>query len=327
MITSCSFYISTETNPHQNLAVEKYLLDTLGPQEICLYLWQNRHTVVIGRNQNCWQECRVNQLLADGGFLARRLSGGGAVYHDLGNLNFTFLVPTADYDLERQLNVILTALHSLGIAAVKSGRNDLEIGGRKFSGNAFYSSNDRSYHHGTLMLNADLDRLSHYLNVPQDKLAAKGVPSVRARVTNLTEHQPDLTLVQLQQALLAALAQVYAQTPVRRAEENWDRQEIERSSQFFASEPWLYNKHLPFTWRAEQRFPWGGFTLELQVQAGLIQEAACYSDALDGELIARIPGLLRGCAFTVAALQARLRQLPEAQISADICVLIEANLY
>ena len=137
MINRLSYFISSSTNPYLNLAVEEYLLETVKPNQLILYLWQNERTVVIGKNQNAWKECRFQELEADGGHLARRLSGGGAVFHDLGNLNFTFLIPSSDYDLSKQMSVILEAVRSLGIDAQKSGRNDVTVDGKKFSGNAF----------------------------------------------------------------------------------------------------------------------------------------------------------------------------------------------
>ena len=186
MISSLHIYQASGSDPFENLAREQVLLEQGPADGVILYLWQNQNTVVIGRNQNAYKECRTSLLEEEGGKLARRLSGGGAVFHDLGNLNFTFLLPRADFDVRRQLEVICTACRELGIPAEISGRNDLHAEGQKFSGNAFYKSGTRAYHHGTLLLNVDMSKLGRYLSPPKAKLQAKGVDSVRARVTNLT---------------------------------------------------------------------------------------------------------------------------------------------
>ena len=204
---------SRSFDPYENLALEEALLSRVGEGELILYLWQNEGTVVIGRNQNPWKECRTALLAEEGGHLARRLSGGGAVFHDRGNLNFTFLMNEADYDLPRQLTVLERACRSLGIPAQRSGRNDLLAEGRKFSGNAFYKHNGKAYHHGTLMLDVDLERVSRYLSPSKAKLAAKGVDSVRSRVVNLREFVPELTIDRLADALVDALIDVYAVAP------------------------------------------------------------------------------------------------------------------
>ncbi|MEI6309433.1 MAG: lipoate--protein ligase, partial [bacterium] len=194
-------------DPFHNLALEEFLLDDVTGHAAAgchaaagylatLYLWQNENTVVIGKNQNPWRECRLEQLEAEGGKLARRLSGGGAVFHDLGNLNFTFLLPRADYDLSRQLRVILEAARAVGVPAEMSGRNDLTATGRKFSGNAFYLRKETAFHHGTILVNADFQKMSRYLQPSAEKMRAKGVESVRARVVNLSELSPGLGVVQ-----------------------------------------------------------------------------------------------------------------------------------
>ena len=209
MIQRITCYLGTGTEPYENLAVERFLMEAVEEGELILYLWQNRRTVVIGRNQNPWRECRLTELQRDGGSLARRLSGGGAVYHDLGNLNFTFCVQGMDYDLRRQQSVILEACHLLGIGAELSGRNDLLAEGRKFSGNSFYNHNGYAFHNGTLLVDADLECIGKYLSPSRMKLEGKGVDSVRSRVVNLAELHPGLTVEHMCRAMTKALESIY----------------------------------------------------------------------------------------------------------------------
>ena len=210
MIKKLQYYIGSCTDPHRNLALEEYLTDTVGEDTCILYLWQNKHTVVIGRNQNAWQECRTTELERDSGTLARRLSGGGAVYHDMGNLNFTFSLRQADYDLRRQQSVIVEACRSLGIPAEISGRNDILTNGCKFSGNSFYSHAGCAFHNGTLLVNVDMANLGKYLTPSKTKLESKGVASVRSRVINLTELKPDLTIDGMARSMVKAFETVYS---------------------------------------------------------------------------------------------------------------------
>src|SRR5450756_2322293 len=144
--------IGSSLDPYLNLAYEEYLVESAGADEAILFLWQNHDTVVIGCNQNPWRECDISAMGWDGVKLARRVTGGGAVFHDMGNLNFSFIVPRARYDVVRQGSVIIGALRSIGIAAEQTGRNDITIGGRKFSGNAFMHRKTTSLHHGTILI-------------------------------------------------------------------------------------------------------------------------------------------------------------------------------
>ena len=212
MIDKLKLYRGQSFDPFFNLAVEEYLLQNTDEGCCTLYLWQNQNTVVIGRNQNAFKECRTTLLEDEGGKLARRLSGGGAVFHDLGNLNFTFLVPAADYDLDKQLKVIELACEKLGVKVERSGRNDILADGRKFSGNAFYKNGPRAYHHGTLMVDVDREKMGRYLNPSKAKLSSKGVDSVRSRVVNLKELASDTTIELLSQKLAEAFGQVYGLT-------------------------------------------------------------------------------------------------------------------
>lgn len=190
-----NYFIQTYTwNPWHNLAVEKYLAGQIKKGDIMLYLWQNERTVVIGRNQNALRECRAQLLEEEGGCLARRTTGGGAVYHDLGNLCFTFLASPEVYDLEKQLKVIQHACRKFGIETSFSGRNDIITEeGFKFSGNAFSKTSQCSIQHGTLMVNVDVSQLGKYLTPSKDKMKAKGVKSVQSRVCNLQDLNPEVT--------------------------------------------------------------------------------------------------------------------------------------
>ena len=297
MIERLLTYESGSLDPFLNLATEQHLLDTVEGGCCLLYLWQNQNTVVIGRNQNPWAECRTSLLESEGGHLARRLSGGGAVFHDLGNLNFTFLVPTGDYDLTKQQRVLLTACKSFGIPAELSGRNDLTAQGRKFSGNAFYHTGPRSYHHGTLLVDVDGEKLARYLTPTKAKLEAKGVPSVRSRVVNLIELCPTLTVEDLKQALVAAFEAIYGLKSQPRTFTAADEKRIKELRETYASWAWRYGQRLPFTCRAEGRFAWGEVEIQLDVDQGTIRAAKVYTDAMDHDLAARVEAALLGCTF------------------------------
>ena len=201
-------------DPYRNLAFEESLVDRAslaepGQEEAILFLWQNADTVVIGANQNPWRECNLQAMDRDGVHLTRRVTGGGAVFHDIGNLNFSFIVPRTGYDVTRQGAVIVGALAKVGIHAEQSGRNDILADGRKFSGNAFLHRRKASLHHGTLLIGSDMSRLANYLQVDPEKLSGKGVQSVRARVVNLAELAPALDAAQMKTLVAESFAQEY----------------------------------------------------------------------------------------------------------------------
>ena len=329
MITKTRFIESQQFVPYANLALENHLLETVAEETCILYLWQNQRTVVIGRNQNAWQECRTTELHADGGYLARRLSGGGAVFHDLGNLNFTFLLPTRDYLVERQLEVILQAVRKLGLAAEKSGRNDITVEGRKFSGNAFYDSRGRSYHHGTLLVDVNMADLSRYLHVDEQKLASKGVASVRSRVVNLKSLLPSLSLGQLKGALVEAFGEVYGAEPQPLEEDALNQARLAELEARYASWEWNYGAKIPFTHQLQKRFAWGGVEMQLEVNKGHIVQAAVYSDALEAELFAAMGPALAGVRYDARAIgQTLLALAPKGQTAhvAELAAYVQDSL-
>lgn len=296
------------TNPYENLAAEEYMTLHAGENEVILFLWQNAHTVVIGKNQNPWRECNVEKIKEDKVFLARRMSGGGAVYHDLGNLNFTFIARDGIYDIGKQTDIILLACRLMGIKASKTGRNDLVVDGRKFSGHAYYSSGGYNYHHGTIMLDVDDKDLPKYLRVSAAKLKSKGVESVRSRVVNLREYVPGyenkngkvLTpakrkklLGNMQDAMIKAAERSYGTTA-----EFCELPEIPQElKDKYASEDWRLGSRIPFEKSIEHRFEWGEVEIQLGMKGGYIDSCKIYSDSLDTEIFTSIEDLLVGCKY------------------------------
>jgi lipoate-protein ligase A len=311
-------------NPWHNLALEEYLMDLCqsdsdkDPERrygAILYLWQNEHTVVIGRNQNAWAECRTRALERDGGRLARRSTGGGAVYHDLGNLNFSIILPRSRFDLGRNFDVILEAVRLLGIQAVRSGRNDILIGDRKFSGNAFRYWRGVALHHGTLMVDTRLEPLLRYLTVSELKLQSRAIKSVTSRVINLIEARSDLTIPALCDSVIDSfLAQYGKGTGVEIVDAGRIEggEKLARLEEVYASWEWRYGNTIDFDARIETgRFPWGQAELLLKVEQGIISEAQIFSDALDSDFFRQIANSLPGTPFNSHHLADRIAGLGE----------------
>lgn len=315
-------FTTAVTDPHINLAVEEYLLDAAAGQ-CTLFLWQNANTVVIGANQNAWKECRTRQLEDEGGKLARRITGGGAVYHDLGNLNFSFILPAECYDLHRQLEVILRAVKALGADGEFSGRNDLTAGGRKFSGNAFCHRKHASLHHGTLLVNVDMDKLTQYLNVSQVKIQSKGIDSVRSRVVNLSELAP-ITIDSMRGALIKSFNAEYGDAPVKSADDLQLLPEVQKLIDKQRSWQWRYGNTLDFDAVLENRFSWGCVELCLALKNGIVTQAAVYSDAMDEEYIASLSPCLTGVAFDTKAMAQALSGVSQEPQHAELLLWLDS---
>ena len=300
------FIVSDQTEPSWNIAVENYLVESA--ECVTLYLWRNRRTVVIGQNQNPYSEVNVEALEADGGFLMRRKTGGGAVYHDDGNLNFSFVVPKALYDQQRQFSVIQRAVESFGLHTELSGRNDILAEGRKFSGNAFSKGRVNDLHHGTLLISGDMSDLAHYLKPKPAKLQKHGVASVRSRVVNLAELNPEITPESIAPRLKEAFLSEYSEYSENSENSDFSeiikRPEVRALHDHFASPEWKYGRWRTFTAQHSAQFDWGGVELALTVDEsrGIITDVQIASDALDLAALDDARRLLTG-ASTAAAPQ------------------------
>jgi lipoate-protein ligase A len=272
---------SNLNDPHRNLAAEEFLTANIGEGTEILFLWQNASTVVIGKNQNSRAECNLEKMEEDGVLLSRRLSGGGAVFHDLGNLCFSFISHADIHNVTRQLSVIAEACRAFGIDAKSTGRNDIEADGRKFSGNAFYSVRENKCHHGTVLISADKSRLANYLTVSKTKLEAKGIKSVRSRVVNLTELVPEITVEDFERALISAFSPDMTLPMPNEAL-------YASRAEFLSSREWLLGSDPEFTDEVKYKTAEGEFTLHLTVKGETVTDCRVFTDSLDTEAAERI---------------------------------------
>lgn len=295
MINKTKIVYTSTSDPWWNLSVEEYLFNNVNENECILYLWRNNDTVVIGKHQNPWRECKVNMLESQEGRLARRLSGGGAVFHDIHNLNFTFILKKDDYDLERQVNVILNAVKKVGIDAKMTGRNDITVDGKKFSGNAFCFRRGNAFHHGTILIATDFGKLSKYLQVSKEKIKSKGVKSVQSRVTNLIEYNPDLNIDKMAEAFMEAFQEEYGKAEdILYNVDFINQEELNKLYEKYKSWDWRFGESPKFDLDIETRFEWGEIQIGLKLHDAVIKEAKVYSDALDEEFIGLLPQAFEG---------------------------------
>lgn len=307
MLNSTVVYHSNSYDPAFNLAFEEYLLKYLEPHKIALFLWQSENAIVIGRHQNPHRECDLPRLKQDGVKLVRRLSGGGSVYHDLGNLNFTFVTDPENYDVDRQLSVILEALAMLGVQGEQSGRNDLTAEGQKFSGNAFLTQDGRMCHHGTVLIDVNLEKLSTYLTVSKLKIKSKGIDSVRARVVNLKELSPEINVESLKKAIQSAFNQNYAFEPqILRVDPQKLGVSLNPLMEKYNSWDWNYAEGPSFEIEKEAKFDWGVFEIRINCKDNLIEACEINTDCLIEEDFERLQKQLIGEPFTLEILLQQL---------------------
>ena len=316
-------YISTSGDGWTNLGTDEWFLEHIAPDEMALYFYINDNAVILGRNQNPWAECDLAAMERDHVQLVRRITGGGAVYHDRGNLNFSFIAGQGRYDQDRQLRLILGVVRALGIPCEATGRNDLTVHGRKFSGNAFCKRVKARQHHGTLLVASDLDRLQNYLHADPRKLHARGVQSMRARVCNLSDFLPGLRVEALLEALQTAFGREYGAYEVLQTEAlPWA--DIRPYIEKHASWDWRLGETPKFDLEVEERFPWGNVQLLFTLRHTQVEDVRVFTDALDTGLAEGIRARLLGCRFRAEALAQALETSDKAQIR-DVGAFIRAQ--
>lgn len=269
------------SNPYFNLAFEQYVFDCLDKAESYFALWQNDNSIIVGKNQNTVEEINAGFVKERDVKVARRLSGGGAVYHDLGNLNFTFIADAKNadkLDLKFFCLPIKKALAAIGIKAEIGGRNDITIDGKKFSGNAQYVKDGRIMHHGTIMFSSDLQVLSQALSVDNEKIVSKGIKSTRARVANISEFlDKPISLAEFKEILIE---NVFENAPRGNFEiSDKDMSAVEKLSEKYASWEWNYGRSPQYTVKKERRVEnCGKIEIVMNVDKGLVEDMHFYGD-------------------------------------------------
>lgn len=304
---------SKSTDPYYNLALEEYVFDYLSPKNDVLMFWQNDNTIVVGKYQNTQAEINESFVKQKGIKVVRRLSGGGAVYHDLGNLNFTMIrraPATGELDMAAFCEPVVAALHKLGVGAEINGRNDMTICGQKFSGNAQYLKDGRVMHHGTLLFNSDLSVVSQALAVSPEKIAAKGITSTRSRVTNIADFLSRPLLIEEFREHLAE--EIIAGRAVRRYRLLCDEEKIIRQlrNERYATWAWNYGRSPEFTVKKRRRFEGCG-TVEvyLKIVKGYIADVHFYGDFFSAGDPRELAQLLIGVPYDEDVLSETLAQL------------------
>jgi lipoate-protein ligase A len=297
-----AIYIATSHDCAANLSGEAYLMGL--EYDRILYLWENDPCIVIGRYQNPWAECNLAKMEEDGVRLVRRQSGGGAVYHDRGNLIFTFIGDRQNATREENFAILLDALRDLGLECELSGRNDITYNGKKISGNAFQNTPTKFVHHGTILVRGNLKVMGDYLTPSSTKLASKAVKSVASRVTNLAEGRSDITVAMVKEAFINSFTRSYGESEPIDVDFT-TLPEAQANYRLFGDYSLILQRTPPFTHAITHRFSWGEVRLELRVERSIIEGVTIFTDALDTSIVERTKALLVGEPYTKEALRAK----------------------
>lgn len=325
-MSSLRLFISTSHDPWFNLAVEDAIFTNMSATQRVLFLWRNDNTVVIGRAQNPWKECNTRKMSEDGIKLARRSSGGGAVFHDLGNTCFTFMAAKPEYNKAISTQIIIDALTSLQFKVEASGRNDIVLktpdGDKKISGSAYKETLDRGFHHGTVLINANLTKLAQYLNPDPKKLQAKGITSVRSRVANLSEYSHNIDHEIVCEAIIQAFCHYYGEDDITAeiiSPESFPnlpafKDVFEKQSSW----AWNFGNAPAFSHELSERFSWGGIDIYFDIEQGRISQCQIFTDSLQPAPIEQLAELLKNCQYNESSIQRvfiqLIKQFPELTV-------------
>ncbi|MGJ7919443.1 lipoate--protein ligase [Neobacillus sp. LXY-4] len=301
------------TDPRINLAIEEYALKNLDINETYLLFYINEPSIIIGKNQNTIEEINTDYVEAHGIHVVRRLSGGGAVYHDLGNLNFSFITKDDGESFHNFLKFtkpVIAALNKLGVKAELSGRNDIVVEGRKISGNAQFSTKGRMFSHGTLLLNSEIDSVVSALKVKKDKIESKGIKSIRSRVANISEFlSEEVSIEDFRSMLLQSIFGEAKEIPEYVLTEN-DWEKIHQlSKERYQNWDWNYGKSPKFNLQHSHRFPVGQIDIRLEVNKGQIEHCKIFGDFFGVGDVSEIERILEGIRYERGAIEDALESI------------------
>lgn len=311
------YIVNTSNDPAYNVALEAYAFQKLTDIDEIFILWINEPAIIIGRHQNTIQEINKEFIDKNGIHVVRRLSGGGAVYHDLNNLNYTIISNNTQegaFDFQTFSKPVIDTLAKLGVKAEFTGRNDLEINGQKFAGNAQAYYKGRMMHHGCLLFDVDMSVLGQALKVSKDKIESKGIKSVRARVTNIVDHLSDkITVQEFSDAILAQMKEEYPEMD-EYVLSNAELSEIQamRDNQF-ATWDWTYGKAPEYTIERGVRYPAGKITTYANVENSTIKSVKIFGDFFGVKPVDDIEKMLEGVRYDYKDVLAALKTVDTSQ--------------
>ncbi len=274
-------YVSDEHDPYANLALEEFLCEhyEIG-SKILLYLWQNDNTVVIGRNQNAYDQCYMKYIKEHNIKVARRLSGGGAVYHDLGNLNYTIICSNNLFSKEENTKMIVDSINKFGIQAVPSGRNDLVVNGYKISGTAYFTGRYASYQHGCIMVHSDQETMYKALRIRQDKIISKNIRSVYSRTVNLQELCDSIDVRKLSIQIIKTFREKYVNNRVVPIGPIYKNANYKHLLQRYSSHSWNIKENADSKADIYGRLSFGDCSIVFHVVEGMVLNTKIYTDSL-----------------------------------------------